>query len=130
MKFIIPLLFLTITAASGEVVDSDSAIKTTDNIADKITLWQGLIAALVPILIGALKIWWDKIPRKLLPLAAAIIGAIADLALDYYNLGNGNGIVGAFLGATGIGLRELARNTFQAVNPEKPISKVGNINLK
>ena len=76
----------------------------------------GLIAVVVPALLGLVKIYvWPKIPKLAVPAAAIILGALAQIASVYAGLPDIGVVWGALLGAAGIGLRELLDQTRHTV---------------
>jgi hypothetical protein len=107
-KLLIFLLMLVAVPlfAADDQVNGPSSEKT-------ISLWQTLIPAIVPLIIAGLKYIIPRLPKKLTPWLAPILGALIDLLLNWANLGDGKGLVGAFLGTAGIGVRELIHNSLK-----------------
>lgn len=66
-----------------------------------------LIPVLVPLLIALLKGWAPKIPKRLLPIIAPLLGGVADAAIAWASGGTPNPLLGAALGSAGVGLREV-----------------------
>lgn len=74
-----------------------------------------LIAVLVPLVVALFKKALPQIPKPLLPLLAAVLGVIGDLATSYLSGAPSNTIVGALVGFGGVGLRELIDQMKKAV---------------
>ncbi len=74
-----------------------------------------LIAVLVPLVVALFKEALPQIPKPLLPLLAAVLGVIGDLATSYLSGAPSNTIVGALVGFGGVGLRELIDQMKKAV---------------
>ena len=70
-------------------------------------LFSMLIPLVVPLAIFGLKSIWDKIPKALLPILGPVLGAIADMLLQYSGASTFGPQWGAVLGAAGVGLREI-----------------------
>jgi hypothetical protein len=70
-------------------------------------LWSSLIPLLVPLVIAAAKALVPQVPRWTLPILAPVLGAVAEIAGYYAGLTTGNPLLGAILGAAGVGLREI-----------------------
>lgn len=92
------LFTLSVTAATGT---------QTDPAPTSLSGWQTIIPILVPILVAALRLLLPKIPVNLLPVIAPIIGSLADYALSLASGSVANPVLGAILGAAGVGLREV-----------------------
>lgn len=84
-----------------------SDISRDTTVTERITLWQWLIPAAVPLLIALLKYYWTKIPTKLIPVFAVGIGTLLDVGLNAFDMGDGWGAIGVAFGALGIGIREI-----------------------
>jgi hypothetical protein len=69
--------------------------------------WQLLIPVLVPVIIAGVKWALPKIPPIALPILAPVLGAGLDIVLHYAGVTSSNGVLGAVLGAAGVGLREV-----------------------
>lgn len=68
-----------------------------------------IIAVLVPLAIAGFKVAWAKVPTFMLPIAAAILGPLFDLAIAYVTSLPAQGTAAAALyGLAGVGLREIA----------------------
>lgn len=74
-----------------------------------------LIAVLVPMIVALFKKALPQIPKPLLPLLAAVLGVIGDLAASYLSGAPSNSVLGALLGFGGVGLRELIDQMRKAV---------------
>ena len=68
----------------------------------------------VPLIIAGLKWATTKIPSKLLPILAPIIGALLDVGLAVATGHAANPVVGAILGSAGVGVREIKDQLFPA----------------
>lgn len=75
---------------------------------DLSTLYPLLIPLVVPILIAILKWATDSVPKPFLPILAPLLGAAADIAMSYATGTAMNPVLGAALGAAGVGVREIA----------------------
>lgn len=69
--------------------------------------WQLLIPVLVPVIIAGVKWALPKVPPFALPILAPLLGAGLDIVLHYAGVTSSNGVLGAVLGAAGVGLREV-----------------------
>jgi hypothetical protein len=69
--------------------------------------WEALIPVAVPVVIAGVKLALPKIPSVVLPVLAPVLGAALEIVLHYSGLVDGNGVLGAVLGAAGVGLREV-----------------------
>lgn len=96
-----------------------NAPETIPHAQTAFTVWQGLIPVLVPVVLEVIKLAWAKIPKRLIPIFAILLGAGLDILLYFLELGNGRGEYGAALGALGVGLRELTVNAM----PKKETKK-------
>lgn len=72
-----------------------------------VTIWQAFIPILVPLLLAGLKWVAPRVPKQVIPFIAPVLGAAIDLLMNVLKLGDGNGGLGAALGALGIGIREI-----------------------
>ncbi len=70
-------------------------------------LVPGLIPVVVPVAVYLLKSLVPKVPTVWLPVAAIALGAVADTAAHFATGSVANPILGAVLGAAGVGLREV-----------------------
>jgi hypothetical protein len=77
--------------------------------------WRTLIPAAVPLLIAVLKGLLPKIPKAALPVMATLIGAMLDIGQSYLSGHAASPILGAALGAAGVGLREIVDQTKKMV---------------
>lgn len=73
----------------------------------KSQLLLSLIPVLVPLFIAALKLAVPKVPKPLLPILAPILGGLADAGIAYAAGSAANPMLGAALGAAGVGVREI-----------------------
>ena len=71
------------------------------------TVILGLIPLVVPILLWGLKGVVPLIPKFLLPILAPLLGAALEWIGYYAGVTSGNPVLGAVLGAAGVGLREV-----------------------
>lgn len=71
-----------------------------------LSLLDGVIPLIVPLLIAFFKNLLPRLPKALLPILAPVLGALADITMHYAGLNQGNALTGAILGATGLWLRE------------------------
>ena len=69
--------------------------------------WLALIPIAVPVAIALLKKAAPKIPGWLLPIIAPLMGAAADIALNYAGVATLGAGWSALLGSAGVGLREV-----------------------
>lgn len=81
-----------------------------------ITIWQALIPILAPIVAGAIKRFTPKLPRWIVPIIPVALGALADFIMSRAGLSEGNGLMGAILGAAGVFVREVSDQTKKAVS--------------
>jgi uncharacterized RDD family membrane protein YckC len=65
--------------------------------------WDLIIIPVVPVILAIMKQLIPKIPKMWIPIAAAVIGALAELAMGYSGIPGW----GAILGMAGVGLREI-----------------------
>lgn len=78
------------------------------------TDFQVLIPILVPLLLTLARTGITKIPRRLLPFLAPVLGGLLD-ALGAYLTGQvANPLVGAVWGSAGVGLREMVNQARKA----------------
>ena|SRR5688572_7238990 len=102
-KLILVLLLLPLSLMAQEMSDGTDA----PQVEKIITLWQSLIPLVVPLIIFGLRNMIPKLPSKWTPILAPLIGALIDVLLNFADLGDGKGMVGAVLGTAGIGVREV-----------------------
>lgn len=79
-----------------------------------------LIPVLVPVLIALLKFVVPNVPGHWLPLIAPLLGAGADLALNFAGVSTLGPGWGALLGSAGVGLREIKDQVQQRLSPPTP----------
>jgi hypothetical protein len=89
-------------AATGSLVDSSSASAPGSSSA-----WELMIPVLVPVIIAAVKWALPKVPAVALPILAPVLGAAMEIVLHFAGVSGSNGVLGAVLGAAGVGLREV-----------------------
>lgn len=102
MKKLILILLLPFAVLGAELdanVEAPSVEKT-------ISIWQLLIPVIVPMIIAGLKAVIPKLPTRLIPFLAPVLGALIDVLLNLADLGGGMGLLGAIFGSAGVGVRE------------------------
>lgn len=73
--------------------------------------FDSLIPVLAPLLVALIKVVIPRIPKPLLPLLATGLGVALDYIGQLTGVSAGNPILGAVLGAAGVGLREALDQT-------------------
>lgn len=111
MKLTLLLLFVPALLFANNLQDQEVSGPQTTKL---LSIWQALIPIAVPLIITLLKNLIPKLPKKYVPFLAPLIGAVIDILLNLVDLGAGMGVVGAFMGLGGIGVRELVHNTSKA----------------
>ncbi len=66
-----------------------------------------LIPVVVPMVIAGLKALAPRVPKRLLPILAPILGGMIDAGAAYLQGGAPNPVLAAALGSAGVGLREI-----------------------
>jgi hypothetical protein len=99
--FIVSFLMVLIPAAFGQTNPVPPVSTPSPTVAINLTWAQLGIPILVPLVIALLKWLMPKIPPVFIPVLAALLGALADYCMT------GSGKYGAYLGAAGVGLREI-----------------------
>jgi len=74
-----------------------------------------VIPVLVPLAVAAFKKLWGNVPPVVLPLLAAILGPVFDLAIGAVAGVESSGVWAVLLGLAGVGLRELKDQITKAV---------------
>jgi hypothetical protein len=69
-----------------------------------------LLAVIVPAVVALGRTLVTKIPKPAIPVIAIALGALADYAGSLLGAWHGSFVVGAVMGAAGIGLREVGHN--------------------
>lgn len=82
-----------------------------------------VIPVVVPLLIAGLKKFIPNVPTVFLPVLAPLLGVLADWIIQMSGVHTGGLIKGAFLGAAGVGLRELQNQVAKAM-PQPPIANL------
>lgn len=78
-----------------------------------------VIPALTPLIILSIKTLWKQVPSVMLPYLAPIIGALLVMLGNATDTINISPILGMFLGAAGVGLREMLDQTKQKLSSDK-----------
>lgn len=89
----------------------------------QLSLINGLTPVLVPVVLEVVKRRsppFFKRHKWVMPVAAPVLGALAEVATNYAALSGGNIAVAAALGLAGVGLRELAVQAKRAASPPAP----------
>jgi hypothetical protein len=113
------LLILVVAVAFGPVaLAAEAAAKSQAFDWGKVL--SPLIIVVVPLVLYGIKQAWQKIPKQLLPVLAPILGALADVLLQWSGVNTFGAQWGAAMGMAGVGLREM----FDQVsgNAKKPSS--------
>jgi hypothetical protein len=79
--------------------------------------WMGLITVFVPIVILVMKLMIPRLPNWTLPIIAPLLGAAADIAMQYAGAATLGPVWGAALGSAGVGLREVIDQIRKAHTP-------------
>ena len=83
---------------------------------DMTMMWNTLVVAVVPIIIAGIKKVLPKIPSLVWPIGAAVLGVASNWLLWKAGaLPTSSMALGALCGAAGVGVREIADQTFGAV---------------
>lgn len=104
---LLPLLLLSVFAAGPEAGAPPS-------VAAPVSLgnwYDSLIPVLAPLLVALIKVVIPRIPKPLLPLLATGLGVALDYIGQLTGVSAGNPLLGAILGAAGVGLREALDQT-------------------
>jgi hypothetical protein len=105
-KFVfLAFLTLILAALSFPALAADTA--SSGAASPSIDWPQLLIPLITPILIMVAKVVAPKLPKTLLPILAPILGAGLDILMHFAGLGSGGPLLGAILGAAGVGVREI-----------------------
>ena len=105
-------VMFSVSAVAGDTNSAAGGSTTTAASSSGLHWAALLIPLLTPALIAIMKWAVPKIPKVALPIAAPVIGALADIALHYSGILGASSIeltaaIGAALGTMGIGLREI-----------------------
>ncbi len=106
-KIILPVVLATTAACTAQAATGSLADSSSAGAPGSASPWQLLIPVLVPVLIAGVKWLLPKIPAVALPILAPVLGAALDIVLHYAGATGSNGLLGAVLGAAGVGLREV-----------------------
>lgn len=101
---LVALALFTVTGFAQDAVAAvaDAAVVT----APKPSIWLAIIPIVTPLIIAGIKWGIPRVPTKLLPILAPILGMALDLVLHFAAGTNLNPTAGALLGMAGVGLRE------------------------
>jgi MFS superfamily sulfate permease-like transporter len=95
-------------AAAANTIDAVNTLETINN------LILVVIPVITPLIISAFKRVIPRIPKLALPFIAIVIGALAGVLADLPAI---TGMVtGAFMGLSGVGVREIYDQTAKLVN--------------
>lgn len=110
IKWVFAALFLFALAALAQVSTNMPPVPagaTAAQQAQLVTLWNGLVVLLVPVIVASIKKWIPNVPKVSWPLLATVLGAGADWLLGKSGaLAHSSWAMGALCGAAGVGLRE------------------------
>lgn len=84
-----------------------------------LTPWLAIIPFLAPILTMYIKKLIPKLPSALVPLIPVLLGSLADFIMTRSGMNGSNGAAGAILGASAVFVRELQRETKEAIVSKK-----------
>lgn len=102
---------LVMAQATNSVPGTGGSLETVD----VTTLWNALIAALVPVAVAAIKKITPNIPKVFWPVMAVGLGVLANwVAAKAGAIPHSSWEIGALCGAAGVGLREIATQSFAA----------------
>lgn len=122
IRFLVVLVFLTafnLLAQTNSVPTLPGASSTPPDAS----LAKLLLAVIVPLVVAGIKKITPSIPSVSLPVIAIVLGAGADYVGSLVGVWEGSFVVGAVLGAAGVGLREAGDQVKQSVlgpTPEPP----------
>jgi len=114
------LVLLTAVTVLAQTTNTVPVIPGATDAVPNVELTKLLLAVIVPSIVALGKSLLPKLPKPSIPVIAIALGALADYGGALLGAWQGSFVVGAVLGAAGVGVRQVGHEFLKWGSPPSP----------